>query len=82
MANLILGIGSRVRHPEYGVGVVINFKSDIYSSKFPNVDIRHGNNLTTTRWRKDQFRDQKYTKGWFESDSIPFWGEVSKLGIK
>ena len=30
MVNIILGIGSRVKHPEYGIGVVINFKSDIY----------------------------------------------------
>jgi hypothetical protein len=28
MANVILGIGSRVKHPEYGV--VTNFKSDVY----------------------------------------------------
>lgn len=31
---MILGIGSRVKHPEYGIGVVINLKSDVYIVTF------------------------------------------------
>ncbi|MFM2135916.1 MAG: hypothetical protein RL021_1316 [Bacteroidota bacterium] len=38
MANISLGIGSRVRHPEYGDGVVIQVKPDDYMVTF----IRHG----------------------------------------
>ena len=41
MANIILGIGSRVRHPEYGVGVVINFKSDVYVITFVEIGTKN-----------------------------------------
>lgn len=48
-----------------------------FMSEFPNVDIRHDGNFSPTRWRKDQFRNQKYTEGWTESDTeIPGWGET------
>ena len=59
-----------------------NFKADSWMSPLPNLDIRHGKNLTRTRWRKDQFRNQKYTEGWKETDSVEGWyeqGEFSKL---
>lgn len=55
---------------------VDDFKSDRWESEYPNVDIRHGRNLTFSRWRKDQFRDQRYTKGWTEADEIPAWGKI------
>jgi hypothetical protein len=38
MTNFILGIGSRVKHPDYGVGVVTNLKSESYTITF----IEHG----------------------------------------
>jgi len=41
MANVILGIGSRVKHPEYGVGVVINFKSDVYVITFVDIGTKN-----------------------------------------
>lgn len=41
MANIILGIGSRIKHPEYGVGVVINFKSDIYVITFVEIGTKN-----------------------------------------
>ena len=50
--------------------------SQNYESKFPNIDIRHQNNLTPSRWSKDQFRNQRYTKGWQEADEIPGWGKL------
>jgi hypothetical protein len=34
MSNFILGIGSRVRHSDYGVGVVTNLKSESYTITF------------------------------------------------
>ena len=54
---------------------VDDLKSETWMSPFPNVDVRHDNNLSPTRWKKDQFRNQKYTRGWKEgdSDSIPGW---------
>lgn len=51
-------------------------KAGSYKSEFPNVDIRHDGNFSPTRWNKKQFRNQKYTKGWVESDiEIPGWGK-------
>jgi len=55
---------------------VDDYKSDSWKSEVPIVDIRHGSNFSQTRWKKEQFRNQKYTKGWLESDSIPFWGKT------
>lgn len=49
--------------------------AETFSSRFPIIDIRHDSNATVNRWRKDQFRNQKYTAGWTEGDatSIPGW---------
>jgi hypothetical protein len=47
-----------------------------WMSEWPNVDIRHGSNLTPSRWRKEQFRDQRYTAGWREADGVPGWGRT------
>ena len=41
-------------------------KSVSWESKNPNLDIRHENNLTSSRWSKEQFRNAKYTNGWTE----------------
>lgn len=54
---------------------VDDFKAESLQSKHPNVDIRHGNNATATRWSPDQFRNKKYTKGWTESNNIEGWGQ-------
>jgi len=51
------------------------YSSENFKSLFPNVDIRHSGNLTVNRWSKDQFRNQKWTKGWTESKEIPGWGK-------
>jgi len=56
---------------------VDNSKSEVWSSKYPNVDIRHGNNLTSTRWKPEQFRNQKFTKGWQETDELSYWGKMT-----
>jgi len=54
--------------------------SEGWKSEFPNVDIRHDGNFSPTRWRKEEFRNQKYTKGWVESDDeIPGWGKTADL---
>lgn len=46
---------------------VDNNKCETWQSKEPNLDIRHSTNLTQTRWTKEQFRNEKFTKGWFET---------------
>lgn len=53
---------------------VDDLTSDIWMSASPNIDIRHNTNLTPSRWRRDQFRNQKYTEGWTEADAVPGWG--------
>jgi len=45
---------------------VDNLKAENFSSQFPNLDIRHENNATPSRWNKEQFRNEKYTRGWTE----------------
>lgn len=48
-----------------------------YKSELPNIDIRHENNLTQSRWSIGQFRT-KPTE-WVESDEIPGWGKGNKI---
>jgi len=55
---------------------VDDYKSDTWESHRPNIDIRHGGNLTPSRWSKDQFRNQRFTDGWKETDNIPGWGRI------
>lgn len=52
-----------------------DFGSEVYQSKFPNLDIRHGENATPSRWDPSEFRNKKYTQGWTESNvrEIPGW---------
>lgn len=52
------------------------YKSETWMSEYPNVDIRHDNNLTANRWSKDQFRDQRNTAGWKFVEEIPGWGKT------
>jgi len=48
-----------------------------YRSEWPNVDIKHGHNLTRNRWKIEQFRDKSVAKSWKETDDgIPFWGKI------
>jgi hypothetical protein len=55
---------------------VDDYKAQAWRSKFPNVDLRHGNNLTPSRWKKEEFRNQRYTKGWKEAEEVPGWGRT------
>lgn len=43
----------------------------------PIVDIRHRDNLTPSRWRREQFRNPRYTAGWTEADAVPGWGTTA-----
>lgn len=46
-----------------------------WKSHYPNVDIRHGGNLTKSKWSLDDFRDKSTSKGWDTSiiEQIPGW---------
>ena len=59
---------------------VDDYKSEAYESKVPNIDIRHEGTLTPSRWNKDQFRNQRFTEGWTESEGqIPGWGDIKPI---
>lgn len=55
-----------------------DFKAESWESEFPNVDIRHGKNLTfhSDRWAQDEFKNKSRATGWTESDEIPGWGSL------
>lgn len=56
------------------------FKSANWKSEFPNLDIKHGANLTGQRWRKDQYRNQNQLINWQETDDeIPGWGKTKDI---
>jgi len=55
---------------------VDDHKAEKWMSKFPNIDIRHKDTLTPSRWNKEQFRNQRYTKGWKEAEEVPGWGRT------
>ena len=50
-----------------------------YQSIAPNIDIKHGQNLTRARWTQDKFR--RKPAEWKEAtiDTIPGWNNVRKL---
>ena len=56
------------------------FKLGSWESEIPNIDIKHNNNATGERWRKDQYRNQKWVEGWTESENIlPGWGNIISI---
>jgi hypothetical protein len=50
-----------------------------WMSPGPNVDLRHSQNLTKSRWTRKEFRDHTTCLGWQESDSVPGWGTTADL---
>ena len=54
-----------------------DLKCEDFRSEFPNVDIRHTNNLTQSRWNIEEFRT-KPTE-WIESNEIPGWGKGKEI---
>lgn len=58
---------------------VDDLKSETWRSDFPNLDIKHGKNLTPARWSPDKFRDQRNCQNWRESDTIPGWGKFEEI---
>lgn len=55
---------------------VDDYKADRWMSEYPNIDIRHGRNLTPSRWSQDQFRDRRNCQGWTMADEVPGWGRT------
>lgn len=58
-------------------GGVDDRRHDVWFADHPNVDIKgHGTNLTRALWRRDEFRNQKYTAGWTAASEVPGWGQT------
>ena len=56
------------------------FKCDSWESKQPNIDIKHNANATGARWKKEQYRNQKWTEGWEERENeLPGWGDIKPI---
>jgi hypothetical protein len=69
------GFDSRIGHSP-PKGVEGDYKVRSYFSKHPNVDIRHSNNLTANRFKKEQFRSKRSIRGWTLADEVPSWGKT------
>ena len=50
-------------------GLAVGWRSEV-----PYLDLRHGTNLTASRWTPDEFRDKNTCQNWREADEIPGWG--------
>jgi glycosyltransferase involved in cell wall biosynthesis len=56
------------------------FKCGSWESEVANLDLKHGINATGERWRKDQYRNQKWIEGWTEAENeIPGWGNIKPI---
>lgn len=68
------------RHYEPGLKQSVGAKAvENWRSPHPNIDIRHGGNLTGSKWSPADFRNPKYAIGWREADELPGWGNVGDL---
>lgn len=54
---------------------VDDIKAGEWRSEYPNVDIKHGKNLTEARWHQSEFRSQRSCRNWKETDEIEGWGK-------
>lgn len=58
-----------------------DLKAESYFAQFPNLDLRHDTNSTSSRWTKEEFRNEKYTEGWAEKNitEIEGWDITSNI---
>lgn len=58
---------------------VDEYRADTWQSPLPNIDIRHGRNLSRTRNHPSQFHKQDVITGWQETtiDKIPGWKNLN-----
>jgi len=50
-------------------------KAERFDSAFPNLDLRYGGNLTKSRWKQEEFRNERSCRNWKETslDKIDGW---------
>ena len=65
------------RHYEPGLKQTVGGQRvENWKSEMPNLDIRHGGNLTKSKWSPMDFRNARYAVGWREMDKAPGWDEI------
>ncbi len=47
---------------------------ETWISEYPNIDVRHGRNLTQSRWKQEDFKDKNTCLGWKMANEVPGWG--------
>jgi len=52
------------------------YQASVWASPDPLVDVRHGGNLSRTKWKPEQFRNPRYAQGWKEG-TCPAWAYPS-----
>lgn len=55
------------------------YGAGFFKSSSPNIDIKHGRNLTSARWSIDKFRNKPTDWKEADIDTIPGWDNVRKL---
>ena len=69
------------RHYEPGLKQTVGGQRvENWKSEMPNLDIRHGGNLTPSKWSPADFRNKKYAAGWHEMTKAPGWDEI--MGVQ
>ena len=57
-----------------------DIKASGWKSEYPNLDLKHGKNLTQARWKQEDFRDKNNCKNWKESKTeIEGWGNLNDI---
>ena len=56
-----------------------DYPSVSWVSEFPNLDVRHGKNLTPSRWDRSLFRNPKCCLDWKESEVVLGWGRTAGM---
>ena len=56
-------------------------KSDHFHSAFPNIDIRHDNNLSASKWKPEDFKSFRSCRNWEEAtvENIKGWNNLNSL---
>jgi hypothetical protein len=55
---------------------VDDYKAEGWFSEFPNLDLKHGKNLTRAKWSPADFRNKKNCIDWKDvEEPIPGWGK-------
>lgn len=76
----IAEIESRGFNSSYEPGSRDKSKYEVWNSAYPNIDIRHDNNLTKSHRSPNDFRDKSTCVNWQESniDNLPGWSHLTE----